>query len=75
MLSGEHGRITRGMKLVVPDQRRGRTNESRKGGDYQEVISDHMVELNPTTMDSRTDEAAASVVSDLNVSKWKSYSP
>ena len=40
-----------------------------------EVISDHMVEFNLTTVDSRTDEAEAGVVSDLNVSKWKSYSP
>ena len=39
------------------------------------VISDHVVELNPTTVDSRIDEAEAGVVSDLNVSKWKSYSP
>jgi hypothetical protein len=41
----------------------------------QEVISDLVVELNPTTVNSRTDQAVVSVVSDLNVSKWKSYSP
>jgi hypothetical protein len=41
----------------------------------EEVILDRVVELNPTTMDSRTDQAAVGVVSDLNVSKWKSYSP
>ena len=35
----------------------------------QEVISDCMVELNPTTMDSRTDQAAVNMISDLNVSK------
>ena len=40
-----------------------------------EVISDRVVELNPTTVDSRTDEAEVSGVSDLNASKWKSYSP
>jgi len=40
-----------------------------------EVISDHMVELNPTTVDCRTDEAETGAVSDLNVCKWKSYSP
>ena len=33
----------------------------------QEVISDCVVELNPTTVDSRIDQAAASVISDLNV--------
>ena len=41
----------------------------------QEVISDRVVELNPATVDSSTDQAAVSVVSDLNLSKWKSYSP
>ena len=40
-----------------------------------EVISDRVVELNPTTVDSRTDEAEVGGVSDLNASKWKSYSP
>lgn len=41
----------------------------------QEVISDRVVEFNPATVDSSTDQAAVSVVSDLNLSKWKSYSP
>jgi hypothetical protein len=41
----------------------------------QEVISDRVVELNPTTVDSRTDQAAVGVVSDLNASKWMPYSP
>ena len=41
----------------------------------QEVISDLVVELNLTTVNSRTDQAVVSVVSDLNASKWKSYSP
>jgi len=40
----------------------------------QEGILDRIVELNSTTVDSRTDQAAVSVVSNLNVSKWKSYS-
>ena len=44
-----------------------------------ELISDcvPVVELNcdPTTVDSRTDEAAVGVVINLNVNKWKSYSP
>jgi hypothetical protein len=40
------------------------------------VISDwHVVELNPTTVDSRTGEAETGVVRDLSVCKWKSYSP
>jgi hypothetical protein len=41
----------------------------------QEVISDLVVELNPTTVNCRTDQAVVSVVSNLNASKWKSYSP
>ena len=41
----------------------------------QEVISDRVVKLNPTTMDSRTDQAAVDMINDLNVSKWKLYSP
>ena len=41
----------------------------------QEVISDRVAELDLTTVDSRTDQAAVGVVSDLNVSKWKPYSP
>jgi hypothetical protein len=40
-----------------------------------EMILDCVVELNPTTVDSRSDQAAVGVVSDLNVSKWKSNSP
>ena len=32
----------------------------------QEVISDCVVELNPATMDSSTDQAEVSVVSDVN---------
>jgi len=35
------------------------------------VISDRVVELNSTTVDSRTDEAEVGGVSDLNASKWK----
>ena len=34
-----------------------------------------MVESNPTTVDSETDQAAGGVVSFLNVGKKKSYSP
>ena len=41
----------------------------------QEVISDRVVELNLTTVDSRTDQAAVGVVSNLNASKWMPYSP
>ena len=41
----------------------------------QEVILDCVIELNPTTMDSRTDQAAVDMINDLNVSKWKLYSP
>ena len=41
----------------------------------QEVILDCVIELNPTTMDSRIDQAAVDMISDLNVSKWKLYSP
>ena len=38
-------------------------------------ISNLMVESNPTTVDSETDQAAGGVVSFLNVGKKKSYSP
>ena len=41
-----------------------------------ELISDCVpVNHDPTTVDSRTDEAAVGVVINLNVNKWKSYSP
>ena len=41
----------------------------------QEVISDRVVELNPTTVDYRTDQAVlvVNVVVDWSASKWKSH--
>jgi len=59
----------------LPEQRHGelkRFRSSRNGG---EVISDRVIELNPTTVDSRTDQEVVGVVSDWNASKWRSYSP
>jgi len=39
---------------------------------WQEVTSDRVVELYPTTVDSRTTQAVVGGVSDWNASKWKS---
>ena len=67
----------RGGRQKLPEQRCGkltRIRGSRPRGDF----SDCVVELDPTTADSRTestDRAVVGVICDWNASKRKSYSP
>ena len=80
-MTSKHWTHHKGMNVVVepPEQRCG-LHESEAlvtAVIIQEVISARVVEFDPTTVDSRTDQAVlvVSVVVDWSASKWKSHSP